>query len=306
MAAEPRPNPYGDSPAPRVFQTVSPLDPQLSSRIVDHADELLTGENSGKYSPVEVAQWLEDLSSGVTAELTAAGGGRQPETRRLVVDARIQAGLGLFFAAKLRAGVLLAIHQRTRNGRALQESLAMYRRARQAWAELSAVADPVYAADLSVSDKISERGRWSDRLAAIDADIARIAQLDVINDVDARAEAAVRAALSHPQRAAAPCRHNAPASFTPGTALRLTLTLIRSDGITGATCCYRHVNQAERYQTATMTKSGSAFHVELPASYTDSAYPLQYYFVVHAGRLSHLYPGLGPDRMQMPYFVVRS
>ena len=29
MASEPRPNPYGDTPAPRTFQNVSSLDPQL-------------------------------------------------------------------------------------------------------------------------------------------------------------------------------------------------------------------------------------------------------------------------------------
>jgi len=43
----------------------------------------------------------------------------------------------------------------------------------------------------------------------------------------------------------------------------------------------------------------------VPASYTNSPYPLQYYFVVHEGsRAAHLYPGLGADRLQVPYFVV--
>ena len=33
--------PYGDTPSPRRFGTVSPLDPQLFSRIDDHADAAL-------------------------------------------------------------------------------------------------------------------------------------------------------------------------------------------------------------------------------------------------------------------------
>ena len=45
--------PYTDTPAPRVFGDVSPLDPQLFSRINDFADELLEGERNGKYSPIE-------------------------------------------------------------------------------------------------------------------------------------------------------------------------------------------------------------------------------------------------------------
>ena len=51
---------------------------------------------------------------------------------------------------------------------------ASYRRARAAWAALAEEARGVYAADLSVSDKLSERGQWIDRLAGIDEDIARM------------------------------------------------------------------------------------------------------------------------------------
>src|SRR5262249_42013121 len=52
--------PYNDSPTPRVFGTVSPLDPQLFYRMCDFADDLRNGKLSGKYTPIEVAQWLED------------------------------------------------------------------------------------------------------------------------------------------------------------------------------------------------------------------------------------------------------
>jgi len=45
------PGPYTDTPTPKVFGAVSPLDPQLFARINDFADELLKGERSGMYSP---------------------------------------------------------------------------------------------------------------------------------------------------------------------------------------------------------------------------------------------------------------
>jgi hypothetical protein len=41
------PGPYTDTPTPKVFGAVSPLDPQLFARIDDFADELLKGERSG-------------------------------------------------------------------------------------------------------------------------------------------------------------------------------------------------------------------------------------------------------------------
>ena len=50
-----RKNKYSDTPAPKVFGNVSPLDPQLFSRVNDFADEMLKGERSGKYSPIDVA-----------------------------------------------------------------------------------------------------------------------------------------------------------------------------------------------------------------------------------------------------------
>ncbi len=70
---------YTDTPSPKVFGNTSPLDPQLFSRINDFADELLKGERSGKYSPIEVAQWLEDL----------AGVAQPVKDRRVEIDVAI-------------------------------------------------------------------------------------------------------------------------------------------------------------------------------------------------------------------------
>src|SRR5207253_5608469 len=55
------PHPYGDTPSPKRFGAVSSLDPALFSRVDDFADALLKGEHDGRYSPLEVAQWLQEL-----------------------------------------------------------------------------------------------------------------------------------------------------------------------------------------------------------------------------------------------------
>ena len=99
-----------------VFGTVSPLDPQLFYRMVDFADDLLEGEQSGKYTPIEVATWLENYAATATAAL-ARGDGRatrktRPEYRRLAIDIAVAADLGRFFAAKFRAGVLYRLFDR--------------------------------------------------------------------------------------------------------------------------------------------------------------------------------------------------
>ena len=109
------PSPYGDTPAPKCFATVSPLDPQLFSTIVEHAADLLADRCNPKYSPIEVAQWLEDYSAASAQALTdarvKATSHTSPEFRRMEEDVLIQTGLGGFFAAKLRSGVLFEIYQ---------------------------------------------------------------------------------------------------------------------------------------------------------------------------------------------------
>ena len=53
-----------------------------------------------KYSPIEVAQWLEDLADAVFKNVKNVA--QVKSNRRLAIDLEIQAGLGRFFAAKFR------------------------------------------------------------------------------------------------------------------------------------------------------------------------------------------------------------
>jgi hypothetical protein len=308
IVEEPRPNPYGDSPAPKTFQHASPHDPQLFSTGAEHADELLKGERSGKYSPIDVAQWLEDLASGVVKDLAPIARATSPETRRLRIDAQMLALLGRFFGAKFRAGVLYSIHEKTGDARALEEALKSYRRARMAWAELCERASDVYAADLSASDKISERGQWIDRLPAIDDDIARMAQRAAPpgSGDDRLVSSAITAALGRPQRVTPPCTHARPLGFRPNVELPIEVKVIDAPAVTSVACYYRHLTQAERFEHVEMTASGSIYRATIPAAYTDSPYPLQYYFVVK-GRptAAALFPGLGAELRDQPYFVLR-
>ena len=70
---------------------------------------------------------------------------------------------------------------------------------------------------------------------------------------------------------------------------------------------YRHVTQAERYETIEMTAAGSRWHAAIPAAYTAGTYPIEYYFELRESpRKATLYPGFAADRANQPYFVIRS
>jgi hypothetical protein len=300
-----RANPYTDSPPPRTFGNVSPLDPQLFSSISEFAGEMLNGKRSGKYSPVEVAQWLEDLATAAEADLKKAGELDTPDLRRIAVDVRLQIALGRFFAMKFRSGVLYAIHEKSGDRTALVQAVKAYRKARDAWSGMNADA-AVYAADLSVSDRFDERGQWNDRLALIDEDIAEMEKVLALekDEQDPRAYDAVLEAVGRPRRVIWRCRHVPPARFKRKEALGIQITL--PNRARAVRLYYRHVNQAERYETVEMQAEGGNYRAAIPAAYTDSVYPLQYYFEVReAADRAWLFPGFAADLANQPYFVVQ-
>jgi hypothetical protein len=302
---------YGDTPAPRIFGNVSPLDPQLFYRINDYADDLLSAEVSGKYSPLEVAQWLDEYVEIAKQSMSIAiqrlqGKEPSPEFKRLVSDVLIQLGLGQFFAAKFRSAVLYRVFEKTGERAPLEWALGQYRKARVHWNEFANIAKNVYMADVTVGELPQQHGHWVDRLPAIDRDIAAIAEkldwnrlmpnspqvLQVISKVQGRIE-----------RSQLQSRHVPAKQFVPGNPLEIELTV---EPITWAKLYYRHVNQAERFTVASMERKGSVYQAAIPADYTNSDYPLQYYFELKTTTgPTLLYPGFSKDLMNQPYFVVR-
>ena len=263
----------------------------------------MKGDRSGKYSPVEVAQWLEDLADAATRQPIEA---RTPEMRRLAIDVGIEAGIGRFFGAKLRSGVLYGIHEQTGDRAALEGALKQYRRARDIFAQIGERAKGVYVPDITVGELPWLRGHWLDRLPAMDDDIDGMEKR--LASAKAGADPAVRAAIAEavgrPRRIAAVCRHTPPAHFQPSQPLELAISVERK--IASVRLYYRHVNQAERYQTLEMEDAGNRYRAAIPGSYTDSPYPLVYYFELKDGPgKAWLHPGFAADWTNQPYYVVR-
>ena len=68
---------------------------------------------------------------------------------------------------------------------------------------------------------------------------------------------------------------------------------------------YRHVNQGERWIAIEMEKNQGGYGAAIPASYTDSVYPLQYYFALQRGSdVAWLYPAFNPTLSNQPYYAI--
>ena len=245
--------PYSDTPEPKVYGHVSPLDPQLFSTVADHAGDVMAGRANGKYSPAEVAGWLDGFTAASEKALAGArkSAGANVAFRRLDEDTRIVNGMGRFYAAKLRAALLYEIWLATRDHNAGALALGFYKKGRDAWAAMVERAKKIYVADVSYGSVPMRRGHWADRLAGIDKDIDAMRTAIAAGGPRNRDASAVIAkatqAYRHPS---VPCRHAVPAAFRPGAPLSLSLAA-EGQGLS-ARLFYRHVNQAERWRDMAM------------------------------------------------------
>jgi len=180
--------------------------------------------------------------------------------------------------------------------------LAQYKSARAAWADLAEQARGVYMADITVGEHPQLHGHWLDRLPAIDADIAAMAKAVALT----KAAITPSGNLSQLVKAPAPrpisaARHIPPDHFRPGADLPLVLS---RTGDAAGKLFYRHVNHGERWQSLTMIQEGESLRAAIPGSYTQSPYPLQYYFALARGREAGMHPGFNASLSNQPYYAV--
>lgn len=301
-----------DTPAPYCSATVSPLDPQLFSSAREHVEELLGEQRSPRYSPVEVAAWMErwaaDAETALNQARAANGGRRTPAFRRWEEDILIQVGLGRFFADRFRATVLYELYLRTGDAAAGEQAIARYQAARDAWAAMAERAKSVYQPDVSYGAPAFERLHWASRTAAFDRDLQAMRNA-VAHGSDSRqshdpvVRAAVAAATATTPRWSADCHHVAPERFRPGSSLILELDA--AEPVRAVELCYRHVSHGERWRSVAMARKGPRFTAEIPSEYTRSPFPLQYYFVAHPDAPAPaFFPQFNATLSNQPYFAV--
>ncbi len=316
--------PYSDTPSPKRFGTVSPLDPEFFSSCDEFAAELINETPSGKKSPVWVAARLEEYAEQTQSALRhlKTSDNSNVNLRRLKIDAGIQAGIGTFFAAKFRAGVYYSLYLNTNDPAWLQDSLKEIRASRATWAEFSGTAQGIYVTDVTYGPEYFQRGHWADRLDAMDADIADMEKLSAqaplgpaLTDERKRILTAIRETsegnLNWKQSNIILHFYGFPAPqwFRRGDQLALTVpasALKHFGTVSSLELRYRHVNQGELWQKMEMKPVADGFSATIPGTYTDSPFPLQYYFRVRpksGGTVLH--PGLETLFNGQPYYVVQ-
>ena len=307
----------GDSGVTR-FGAVSSFDPVLFASVDEYATHLAAGTTDGRYSPLDVAGWLESLAQEAERALVRAtdvvADPKEPEFRRVSIDVTALAHLGRFFAGKFRAAVSHALYERTRDARHLDAAVDAYRGARHAYATVAQVTTGVYRDDLTFGYRLAEHGHWADRVPAVDHDLDALERLrDAVRKDSSTVALEASEPLAGPATAGSRTTvdHTPPGLFVRGDDVDVIVTVAASVGgdFGGRVVLhYRHLNHREAYETTTMVAMGDGqVRAEIPGAYTDSPFPLVYYFTVFepTGE-AWLAPGLHPPFDNQPYHVIRS
>jgi hypothetical protein len=194
----------------------------------------------------------------------------------------------------------------------LTEAVKAYRTARDAWAAMAEQAKAIYRADITYGPTPNMRGHWFDRITGIDADLGDMEKhgtQPVAGAATSADPAVVRRAigvvLSRPQKTSFAARHTPATRFEPGKPVVLALSLAPGKS-RKVTLMYRQADQSQRWRMADTTWGNGAYGSAIPADYTESQYPLLYYFELHEVAGSGIYPGFSKDLSNQPYFLVRS
>ena len=304
--------PYGDDfDQPGRFGNAPTFDPQLFANPAQYATEALADRQSHRYTPLDVAGWLDARAETGLAAAKAAearNGADLPETRRILADVRILAGIARFFAAKFRAGCSWEIYLKTGDPELFRAAKRQYAAAIEHWKSAADTGTKIYQKNLSCGPFTWLQGNWADRVQAMVRDLNDIEAWHVDTrlplSADADTLARVKALIAQGGRMqTAAAGHAPPSAFVPGAPVKLRLAR-RADWFAAPVLHYRRLNQAESWLQSEMTPDGADYMATIPGPYTDSDFELQYYFSVETPAGPCLVPGLTADLSNQPYFVL--
>lgn len=298
------PGHYRDTDDPPRWGTVSPFDPTQFYVIDQYADDLAAGRLDGRYTPVEVAAWIEGMTDAATGPLESlrAVADPSPQLRRALIDMEIQHRLGRYFAAKFRSAADYAAYRRTENVASLRRAVEHHRAALQAYREILPIVDGVYQIDLRFGPERNEHGHWADRIPALEQDVASM-EAELASHPE---PVEGQTAIAHPVRPETTgITHEPPKTYARGD--DLVITVQADPRVTSVRLNYRHVNQAEQFESVELDPTNGGFQGTIPAAYTASTYPLMYYFTVDHGEEGvTVHPGFDAALANQPYYLLTS
>jgi len=200
------------------FLPVKALDSTAYSGVQEYVTEQLSGNLSGRHSPIEVSRRFKSVASRIFAAIDRANMEINPANKEYEctrMDAEALADLGLYYSEKLLAAVELEFFEQTKDWGHLKPAIAHAQRAYDYWNDLAKVTAIHYRPIVEELRMRTNDYTWAGRLPILKADIQTI--LDKIYQL-----------IESNDHYTGPLKigHTPIARATPGEPLKITATLI--------------------------------------------------------------------------------
>ena len=227
---------------------------------------------------------------------------------RIYIDVIIQSAIGRFFTYKFKASILWEYYLLSKNKKVGDEALKNYLKAKRAWNVAAIISKKYYLPDLSYGPQSWLRGRWDDRLPAINKDISDMKNILIKNkykykkikkDLDF-----IDYVKNWNDNQNIVITHSPPKNYIKGEKIYLSCKFVTNKKLVGY-INFREVNQLKKWSRKKLTKIKGVFKSVIPNRFTNTNYPIQYYFEFTDKKHSRFSPGFNKFLSNQPYYILR-
>ena len=296
------------------YGTSEPSDHGLFYGIDEYADDITSGKLAGKYSPLQVADWLDELARETEAGLEYSenliGEKRCSEYLAMRVDLSMLCDFARYHAEKMRSALALAFWRLKKDRSYLADAMVLLDSAIDYWSALAEAGSENYYHDLNFSSAGSEtrRGTWADLTVELERDRKTLAEILGTNGPD-ESRTLFRIWQARPSAVGLSCPSaRFPETAHGGEALQID---ILDAGIGEPEAIpllhYRHTDQTEGlFHSTEMIRTATGFSAVIPAGYMKEEWDLQIYITVQGpSGTCQMLPGIFHPEYPYPYHVIK-
>ncbi|WMJ86261.1 hypothetical protein [Anaerocolumna sp. MB42-C2] len=292
------------------YGSTEPSDHGLFYGIDEYAYALVRGEFSGKYSPVQYSEWLDDLAHQVENSLVLLkefdGNQDKAEYLAMITDLTMLIEFSRYHAYKIKAALALAYWRFSNKAGYLSDCSLLLNNAVKHWKALAELGLKVYYDDLNFGSAGSKtrRGTWDDLTCELVADQDTLEKIIIQNQIK-KDDSLMNTYLPGEEikiKSVFPDKINALES------LKVKVSIVGNTHIHELPLLhYRHVDQTEGlFHSIKMYPDGEEYKAVIPADYITAQWDLMLYITVQeASGDCTMYPGIYHPEFLFPYHVIK-
>ncbi len=281
------------------FLPVKALDSTAYSGVDEYVSEQLSGNISGRHSPLDVARHLKTIASHIFATIDRANAEVAPENKEYEctrMDAEALADFALYYSEKFQAAVDLEFFKQTKDWGMLKPAILHAQRAYDYWNDLAKVTQIHYRPVVEELRMRTNDYTWGAQLPILKADILQLKQ-----------ELYWLAQSNDHYRGPLKIGHTPIFRAKPGQDLDVTASLIFWKGglkhaPRGRVWVFYRRSGDTKFKSLELTRfhPSIAFEKTIPASETSGATGFEYYLKATARGQTAYWPQGAPEK---PYVV---